>query len=101
MLSGVLCPAVAKDQMLFVTRCMTVVCCSMITDPTHRQGNILDLVLTNNPDLLANDRVCCDPFLIETDNYAISILISKIIFLICQVLLPRKFTTIVRQILLA
>lgn len=43
----------------------------LITDPTHCRGNILDLVLTNNLEMLANVRVCCDHFQIETDHYPI------------------------------
>lgn len=44
----------------------------MIDEPMHVAGNVLDLVLTNAPDNLFNQRIHCELIPIPSDHFVIT-----------------------------
>lgn len=43
----------------------------LVCVPTHKLGNILDLVLTNQPSIITNVEVCSDPLPLASDHFPI------------------------------
>ena len=56
--------------------------CQLIHTPTHLKGNILDLILTNNVELISNVEVTPPRHSLSSDHYIISfqLLVSKSVF---------------------
>ena len=52
---------------LFVNHCLT----QLITEPTHNHGNILDLLLTDSPQIISNINICDSNEYIKSDHFAI------------------------------
>ena len=61
--------------------------CQLVSEPTHIHGNILDLVLTNNPDNIVDLIVHSKPpFSISSDHFVITFRIySRIVHSTCKV----------------
>ena len=61
--------------------------CQLVSEPTHIHGNILDLVLTNNPDNIVDLIVHSkSPFSISSDHFVITFRIySRIVHSTCKV----------------
>ena len=51
----------------------------VVTSPTHEHGNLLDLVLTNNDDIIFDVQVHSEGTFIKSDHYLVSFKLKSIL----------------------
>ena len=51
----------------------------VVTSPTHEHGNLLDLVITNNDDIISDIQVHSEGTLIKSDHYPVSFKLKSIL----------------------
>jgi len=63
-------PEGVSSESLFFNTCQECNLFQLVTEPTHRAGGILDLLLVSNPELISKICISCPP--VASDHFAIS-----------------------------